>query len=177
MKDVVERVLAGDRDAYREIVREYGPVVRACLASHLSSAQTVEDLAQETFIAAYEHLREFDVARDFGPWVKTIARNKALSHLRRLQLHGQALEKLKAQAAERVFEEIAKADDAAGAVDRLRSCFEKLPKRLMDILRSRYFDRQSVTGIAGRTKSSPGAISSLLFRARKDLADCMERSR
>ncbi len=177
MRDLVRRILAGDRDAYREIVREYGPLVRACLASHLASAQIVEDLAQETFIAAYEHLREFDVERDFGPWVKTIARNKALSHLRRLQLHGQALEKLKAQAAERVFEELATSDDAAGALDQLRSCFEKLPRRLMDILRARYFDRQSVNGIAGRTRSSPGAISSLLFRARKDLQACMERAR
>jgi DNA-directed RNA polymerase specialized sigma24 family protein len=47
----------------------------------------------------------------------------------------------------------------------------------MDILRARYFDRQSVNGIAGRAKSSPGAISSLLFRARKDLQACMERNR
>lgn len=177
MKDVVKRVLAGDRDAYRDIVREYGPVVRACLASHLASPQAVEDLAQETFIAAYEHLREFDVERDFGPWVKTIARNKALSHLRRVQLHGQAIEKLKARAAEAVFEELARADDAAGAVDRLRSCFEKLPRRLIDILRARYFDRQSVNGIAGKHDTTPGAISSLLFRARKDLQACMERGR
>ena len=79
MKELVKRVLAGDRDAYRDVVKEYGPVVRACLASHLTSAQTVEDLAQETFIAAYEHLKEFDVQRDFGPWIKTIARNKALA--------------------------------------------------------------------------------------------------
>ena len=177
MKELVKRVLAGDRDAYRDVVKEYGPVVRACLASHLTSAQTVEDLAQETFIAAYEHLKEFDVQRDFGPWIKTIARNKALSHLRRVQLHGVALEKLKAQAAERVFDEIAGADDASGALDRLRSCLEKLPRRLMDILRARYFDRQTVNGIAVRQGTSAGAVSSLLFRARKDLHGCMERGR
>src|SRR5688572_25703918 len=150
MEELVQRVLAGDRDAYRDVVKEYGPVVRACLASHLASAQAVEDLAQETFIAAYEHLKEFDLQRDFGPWIKTIARNKALSHLRRVQLHGVALEKLKAQAAERVFDEISRADDAAGALDRLRSCLEKMPGRMMDILRARYFDRQPVGGIAGK---------------------------
>jgi RNA polymerase sigma-70 factor, ECF subfamily len=177
MKELVQRILAGERDAYRDVVREYGPVVRACLASHLSSAQTVEDLAQETFIAAYEHLKEFDLQRDFGPWIKTIARNKALSHLRRVQLHGAALEKLKAQAAERMFEEIAGSDEAAGSLDRLRSCLEKLPRRVMDILRARYFDRQPVNGIAAKQKTSIGAVSSLLFRARKDLQGCMERGR
>ena len=67
MKDILKKVLAGDRDAYRTIVKEYGSVVRACLAGHLSSVDIVEDLAQETFIAAYEHLGDFDLGQDFGP--------------------------------------------------------------------------------------------------------------
>ena len=98
-----------------------------------------------------------------------------LAELRRVQLHGQALEKLKAQAAECVFEELSRTDEAAGAVDRLRACFEKLPRRLMDMLRARYFERQSVNGIAGRHGTSAGAVSSLLFRGRKELQGCMER--
>ena len=44
MKAIIRKVLGGDRDAYRAIVKEYGSLVRACLAGHLSSADTVEDL-------------------------------------------------------------------------------------------------------------------------------------
>ena len=179
MKAVIQKVLAGDRDAYRTIVKEYGAVVRACLAGHLPSADTVEDLAQETFIAAYEHLGEFDLEQDFGPWIKGIARNKMLMHLRRTYIHGEALEKLKAKAAEEVFEEVARlqsADDGQ-AVDALRRCFEKLPQRILGVLRARYFDRESVTAIAGRLRTSVSAISSLLFRGRKELQTCMGRSR
>src|SRR5689334_17924151 len=155
MKDILRKVLAGDRDAYRTIVKEYGSVVRACLAGHLSSVDIVEDLAQETFIAAYEHLGEFDLEQDFGPWIKGIARNKMLMHLRRTYIHGEALEKLKAKAAEEVFEEVARlqsADDGQ-AVDALRRCFEKLPQRILGVLRARYFDRESVTAIAGRLRT------------------------
>lgn len=179
MKEILAKVLAGDRDAYRAIVREYGSVVRACLAGHLSSADVVEDLAQETFIAAYEHLGDFDLNQDFGPWIKGIARNKMLMHLRRAYQHGEALEKLKARAAQEVFEEVARlqsADDGQ-AVDRLRRCFEKLPQRIMGVLRARYFDRESVTAIAGKHRTSVSAISSLLFRGRKELQVCMGRSR
>lgn len=179
MKTVVQKVLAGDRDAYRAIVIEYGSVVRACLAGHLSSAHAVEDLAQETFIAAYEHLGEFDLDQDLGPWIKGIARNKLLMHLRRTYQHGEALEKLKARAAEEMFEEVTRlqsADDGQ-AVDRLRQCFEKLPQRLMGVIRARYYDRESVTAIAGRHRTSVSAISSLLFRGRKELQSCMGRSR
>lgn len=179
MKDILRKVLAGDRDAYRLIVKEYGSVVRACLAGHLSSVDVVEDLAQETFIAAYEHLGDFDLEQDFGPWVKGIARNKMLMHLRRTYQHGEALEKLKAKAAEKVFDEVVRlqSSDDGRAVDALRRCFEKLPQRIMGVLRARYFDRESVTAIAGRLRTSVSAISSLLFRGRKELQSCMGRSR
>jgi len=179
MKAIIRKVLGGDRDAYRAIVKEYGSLVRACLAGHLSSADTVEDLAQETFIAAYEHLGEFDLEQDFGPWVKGIARNKLLMHLRRTYQHGEALEKLKAKAAEVMYEEVTRLQSADGgqAVDRLRHCFEKLPERLMGVLRARYFERESVTAIAGKQRTSVSAISSLLFRGRKELQTCMGKSR
>lgn len=179
MKDILRKVLAGDRDAYRLIVKEYGSVVRACLAGHLSSVDVVEDLAQETFIAAYEHLGDFDLQQDFGPWIKGIARNKMLMHLRRTYQHGEALEKLKAKAAEKVFDEVVRlqSSDDGRAVDALRRCFEKLPQRIMGVLRARYFERESVTAIAGRHRTSVSAISSLLFRGRKELESCMGRSK
>lgn len=177
--EIVRKVLEGERDAYRHVVREYGAVVRAALAAQLSSADAVEDLAQETFIAAYEHLAEFDLSKDLGPWLKGIARNKLLMHFRRAALHGEAVEKLKAAAAREVFEDVHRATEADGteAVDRLRACFEKLPQRLMDALRARYFERLAVGAIAQGLRTSATAVSSLLFRGRKELQACMERSR
>jgi len=179
MKAIIQRVLAGDRDAYRVVVKEYGALVRACLAGHLASPDLVEDLAQETFVAAYEHLADFDFELDFGPWIKGIARNKLLMHLRRSYLHGEALEKLKARAAEEMVDDVGRrqAGDDTQAIDRLRRCIEKLPQRLLDVLRARYFDREPVTAIAGRHRSSVSAISSLLFRGRKELQACMARTR
>ena len=179
MKEIIQQVLKGNRDAYRAIVKEYGSVVRACLAAHLSSADTVEDLAQETFVAAYEHLRDFKLDQDFGPWVKGIARNKLLMHLRRSYQHGEALEKLRAKAAQEVFGDVTRRQDGedAQAVDRLRACIEKLPQRLMGVLQARYYERVTVTAIAQRHRTSVSAISSLLFRGRKELQACMARSR
>lgn len=179
MKAIIQKVLAGDRDAYRSIVKEYGSLVRACLAGHLASADVVEDLAQETFVAAYEHLGEFNLDLDFGPWIKGIARNKLLMHLRRAYQHGEALEKLKAKAAKEVFDDITRLQtgDDSQAIDQLRRCFEKLPQRLMGVLRARYFEREAVTAIAGRHRTSASAISSLLFRGRKELQACMARAR
>lgn len=175
MKDVIRRILGGDRDAYRAVVKEYGPLVRACLAAQLSTSDAVEDLAQETFIAAYEHLASFDAAKDFGPWIKGIARNKLLMHLRRAYQHGEALEKLRAAAARELLDDVQRGADERPALDRLKACLEKLPGRVVDVLRARYFERLSVTAIAGARKSSVGAVSSLLFRGRKELQACVGR--
>jgi RNA polymerase sigma-70 factor (ECF subfamily) len=179
MKEIIQKVLKGDRDAYRAIVKEFGSVVRACLAAHLSSTDTVEDLAQETFVAAYEHLRDFKLDQDFGPWIKGIARNKLLMHLRRSYQHGEALEKLRAKAAETVFDDVSRRQEADGprSVDQLRACIEKLPQRLMGVLQARYYERETVTAIAQRHRTSVSAISSLLFRGRKELQACMARSK
>jgi RNA polymerase sigma-70 factor (ECF subfamily) len=178
MREIIQKVLGGERDAYRVVVKEYGAVVRAMLAAHLSSSDAVEDLAQEAFIAAYEHLGEFDLEKDFGAWLKGIARNKLLMYLRRLYQHGEAIEKLKAAAAQEVCEEIGRVCERDGqrTIERLRSCFEKLPERLADALRARYFEQLAVTAIAGRNRTSATAVSSLLFRGRKELQACMERS-
>jgi len=179
MKDVVQRVLKGDRDSYRAIVKEYGPSIRAFLAAHLSQSETVDDLAQETFIAAFEGLRQFNLKEDLGSWLKGIARNKLLMHLRRHYQHGEAIEKLKAEAVEKVFEDTCRLQegDDVHAVDRLRDCLEKLPPRLMSVVRARYFDRERVTSIAGKLGTTATAISSLLFRGRKELESCLGRSR
>ncbi|MCE2726519.1 MAG: hypothetical protein LW698_07035 [Planctomycetaceae bacterium] len=53
MREAVARVLAGDTEAFREIVRECGPMVRVYLAAHVRDHQQVEDLSQEVFVAAY----------------------------------------------------------------------------------------------------------------------------
>ncbi len=56
MKDAVQRVLAGDRDAFRLIVREHSLMLRSYLGSQLHHASDVDDLAQEVFIVAYRKL-------------------------------------------------------------------------------------------------------------------------
>jgi hypothetical protein len=65
MREAVARVLAGDTEAFREIVRECGPMVRVYLAAHVRDHQQVEDLSQEVFVAAYWSLASFDASRDF----------------------------------------------------------------------------------------------------------------
>ena len=126
MNDVVRRVLEGDRDAYREIVKEYGASIGGFIAAYLPQRELVDDLAQETFVAAYQHLNQFKTDQELGPWLKGIARNKVITHLRQRYRHGAAIDRLKAEALEKVAGELdrAQSSDDSGSVDRLRHCLE-----------------------------------------------------
>jgi RNA polymerase sigma-70 factor, ECF subfamily len=83
-REAIRRVLSGDAEAFRGLVERYQGPLFALLGNLLPGAGEVEDLAQETFLAAFVHLRAFDPARSaFATWLFAIARNKCLNALKR----------------------------------------------------------------------------------------------
>ncbi len=73
----------GDGRAFGELVRRYeGKIFR--LAQHVTqNHEDAEDVLQETFLKAYEHLDQFQGAARFYTWIVRIAVNQALMKLRR----------------------------------------------------------------------------------------------
>ena len=84
---LVAAVLAGNIPAFRQLVERHQGLVFTFARNLLRSPADAEDIAQETFLAAYRHLASFDTRRArFRTWLLTIARNEALSRLRRTPL-------------------------------------------------------------------------------------------
>jgi len=73
----------GDTVAFGELVRRYeGKIFR--LAQHVTqNREDAEDVLQETFMKAYEHLDQFQGNSKFYTWIVRIAVNQALMKLRR----------------------------------------------------------------------------------------------
>jgi RNA polymerase sigma-70 factor (ECF subfamily) len=73
----------GDSTAFGELVRRYeGKIFR--LAQHVTqNREDAEDVLQETFMKAYEHLDQFKGDSKFYTWIVRIAVNQALMKLRR----------------------------------------------------------------------------------------------
>lgn len=81
---LIERVLAGDVDAFRELVEQHQPRVYGFTRNMVRHSADVEDLVQEVFVAAFRKLESFDSERSqFSTWLLTIARNLCLNHLKR----------------------------------------------------------------------------------------------
>ena len=73
----------GDRDAYGRIVRACQNAVTAVALAITRDVQASEDIAQEAFLGAWQHLERLHSPDSFLPWLRQIARNLARDHLRR----------------------------------------------------------------------------------------------
>jgi len=80
---LVAQAREGDTQAFGELVRRYeGRIFR--LAQHVTNnREDAEDVLQETFMKAYEHLDQFQGNSKFYTWIVRIAVNQALMKLRR----------------------------------------------------------------------------------------------
>src|SRR5438094_7861988 len=80
---VVLQAREGDVKAFSELVRRYeGKIFR--LALHITqNREDAEDVLQEAFLKAYEHLDQFQGQSKFYTWIVRIAVNQALMKLRK----------------------------------------------------------------------------------------------
>ena len=80
---LVAQAREGDTQAFGELVRRYeGRIFR--LAQHVTNnREDAEDVLQETFMKAYEHLDQFQGNSKFYTWIVRIAVTQALMKLRR----------------------------------------------------------------------------------------------
>jgi RNA polymerase sigma-70 factor (ECF subfamily) len=81
-QDLVSRAQRGDLPAYDELVRRYQERVYATVYHMTSNHEDANDLAQETFIKAFQALKSFKGGSSFYTWVYRIAVNKTINFLK-----------------------------------------------------------------------------------------------
>lgn len=74
--------LFNERDAFAALVRMHQSKVRSFLLRLTHQTSSADDIAQETFLAAYEKLNSFKGTGSFSGWLLKIAYNKFIQHIR-----------------------------------------------------------------------------------------------
>ena len=168
-----------DRELFTEQVREHHAGLRGFVRSLGVKPLWVDDVAQEAFIVAYNRLDEFDRERDFGAWLRGIARNLVINErrkdARRKRILSDNLTDVllsTSSVAEDEDEEIG--DTGMAKLKALRECIASLPEKSLLMLRSRYEDENSAQEIAEEFDMKPPAVRKALERVRTGLRKCME---
>ena len=82
-EDIIERIKAGDIDAYGSIMRRYNQRVYRIARSIVTDDAAAMDIVQEAHIKAYTKLNDFQGKSSFITWLASITRNEALMYLRK----------------------------------------------------------------------------------------------
>jgi RNA polymerase sigma-70 factor (ECF subfamily) len=82
-EDVVERVRAGETALYEILMRRYNQRLYRVAFSILRNDGEAEDVMQEAYVNAYQHLNQFTGAAKFSTWLTKIAVHEALGRVRR----------------------------------------------------------------------------------------------
>ncbi|MDC8006263.1 RNA polymerase sigma factor [Aureisphaera galaxeae] len=172
---LIEQVKLGDTRAFATLVERYKDYVFTIVVRVLKVREEAEEVAQDTFIKAFESLDTFRGESKFSSWLYSIAYRKALDRVR----------KNKRQQTTDLLEEITEGD--AGRIDnalqlmesterkeKIRQSIMQLPEIDATLITLYYFEDQSVKEIAQVTNLSEDNIKIKLYRSRKKLFTLLE---
>lgn len=155
--------------AFRELVREYGPLLHRHLLRMLQSGADVDDVLQNSLIKAYRGLASFRADSKLGTWLYRIATNEALSWLRSGKRRNKRIstESPEAMANRSPTAEVYFDGDAAQAM--LQKAIATLPPKQRAVFSFRYFDELAYREIADITGTSEGALKASYHLAVKKI--------
>jgi RNA polymerase sigma-70 factor, ECF subfamily len=73
----------GDRDAYRALLEDITPYLRALASRCFRDAGDIEDAVQDVLLTVHAVRHAYDPSRPFGPWLVAIANRRIIDRLRR----------------------------------------------------------------------------------------------
>src|SRR3954470_13102307 len=79
--EIVKRVLAGEPALFEILMRRHNQRVYRAIRSILREDSECEDVMQDAYVRAYEHLEQFEGRAQFSTWLTRIAVNEALKRL------------------------------------------------------------------------------------------------
>jgi RNA polymerase sigma-70 factor (ECF subfamily) len=166
-RDLLVRALRGAPDAFGELVTRHQTGVFNVCYRILHERSEAEDLAQETFMRAYSRLHTFDLAREFGPWVRRIAANLCLNHLEVRKSTAPLNEERDADESQKPEKQVEVKERSA----QIRSALASLPAHYRVVVELRHYQELSYDEIAVELNIPLSDVKSHLFRARKLLAE------
>lgn len=164
---LIRHAANGDASAWEPLVQTHQQAVFRLAYLLLGDPDDAEDIAQETFLRAWNHLKRFDQTRPLKPWLLSItanlARNRRRSAGRYLAALTRAFRDEPAPASvEDKSAQYMEANDLWKAVQNLREPDQQ-------IVYLRYFMDLSVAETAGVLQVAEGTVKSRLSRALEKL--------
>ena len=161
----------GDGVAYAALLRACVPIIQVVARGQGVLADRVDDVVQDAMLAIHQARHTYDPNRPFTPWLRAIARRRAIDALR-----GQGRRRAREVHAPLAYESypdpVAPAGQAleqAGQAHRLRTVIAALPGGQREAIEQLALQERTLTEAAATTGRTKGALKVNLHRALKSL--------
>jgi RNA polymerase sigma-70 factor (ECF subfamily) len=178
-EQIVERALAGDGEAFGEIVCRWERRIFALAYGILGREEDARDATQETFIAAYRNLKGFRGDAKVSSWLHRIAVNQCITRQRRARVRGESsLEGAEEDGAQ--FASDLEASPAVSVEEReqteaVRRAVNALPPELRSVVVMKEFEDLTFQEIADTLGVPLSTVKSRLYTALKQLRLRLEK--
>ena len=170
--DIVAAVRRGRREGQTEMVCHYAERVFAMIARQVADPMDAEELTQDTFMRAFDHIDSYDAQRaSLSTWLCRIAYRLTLDFLKRRRPMIVSMEDSKVWQAD-ISDEALEAGLSTGReenIERLQALMDELPDDERMLLTLYYFEDRPLTEIAYITGIEAKPLANRLYRTRKKL--------
>ncbi|HML29109.1 MAG TPA: sigma-70 family RNA polymerase sigma factor [Hyphomicrobium sp.] len=170
----MRRAVAGDDQAYRELLKRLPGMLRGALSSKLQqyrlSTGDLDDILQETLIAFHAQRHRWDTSLPVMPWVVTIAKNKIVDELRRRRKHYV----LPGRLAEQAVSAGATAEESLAKYD-IERLMKALPERNQEIVAGISLNGNSARELAEKLDMLEVTVRVIHYRSLKRMAKSLKK--
>lgn len=168
----VEKVLAGNLDAFEGIVRRWqGPLINLAYR-YCHDRGRAEEMAQSAFLRAYKALASWRREAAFSTWLFALASNLYRTEIRRIPARTVGLDEIAEPHDPRDSRESRRSEDRDEAV---RRAVSTLPEKYRDALVLFYFHAMDLATAARSLSLAEGTLKARLFRGREMLRAKLSR--
>ena len=177
------RLVGGHEAALNALMDRHAAGVFHFLCRMLGNEDDANDLAQDTFVRVYRARESFNPAQKFSTWLFTIAANLARNQLRWRSRHPNVSLDAESESTEQTLGDTLpaatstphQAADEAERAQRVRAAVQALPGDLREAIVLCEWEDLPVAEAATVLSTTPKAVESRLYRARKLLRDRLSR--
>ena len=171
---IIERIRAGDENAFEEIVISYQKRIYSLCYRMTGNEQDAYDLAQEVFLRVYRNLQGFKGDSSFSTWIYRITSNICVDHLRR----SKRAKVISLTPADDEAAEVALPDDTYSPeksyskreiAEVITKALESLSNDHRQMIILRDINQLTYDEIGEILELEPGTVKSRIFRAREQL--------
>lgn len=166
--ELVEKLKTCDKEAAKEFLHEYSPLIRYVVSPILENEQDREDCISEVIFKAWNKINSYDSVRgNFSGWLTAIARNTALNYTRKI-IHTESIDDLEN---ELVSTEPTPEEALLNREEQKRiiQAINSLSSKDRALFYRKYYYMQSTSQIARETGLTERAVEGRLHRAKKRL--------